>query len=108
MILAHFDGLATCEGLQGVRQLACPWQPCFIDQHRNNTNVTRKCCRDFDGYKIVSLVDATPISVVPCVEPLRADDDEQHVAGRHLLIQMRNKVDASRNVVYVHENLLAA
>jgi hypothetical protein len=74
-----------------------------IDQHRDDSDIALERSRDLSGYEIVRIVEPSAAIIVLRIDPIRPDDGEQYVALAHLGVQVLYKVDASWDVIDVHE-----
>src|SRR5437660_1619919 len=88
-----------------------PWYHCHarpVNQNWNDTDVPLERGRDFDRHEIIRIVEPASAALILRVQPIRSNDDEKSVARSHLVVQVCRKIDAGRNVVDIHENLVAA
>src|SRR6476646_6408779 len=92
-----------------MRQFARLWHSCPLYQNRDDTNVAGKRCGDFDGNKVVGLLDSRLPRFILHLQPIGTDDDQHGMACSHLAIQVICKVLAMRYIVVdIHKELMMA
>src|SRR6478672_666205 len=105
MRIAHLHGVASSQRRNVVGQLASFWYAGAIDEHGNDWDVSIEGSGNFDPYVIVWLVEPSMTILILSAKPVRANSAEEKVAIFHLLVQMLYKVQPSRHVVHVDEDV---
>jgi hypothetical protein len=90
------------------RQVFPAWHDRALDQDRNDSYAAVKGGLDFQPDDIVWISKPPPAPFVGCGQPVRADDRQQHLAGRHRAEDLLGEVNARLDRIHIHEDLTLA
>ena len=99
-------GIAARERAQRLGQVCQLRHLGVVDQHRDHALLLRERRLDLKPHEVLWVIEPTPPGVVGCGEPAPPDHRDQHVAFRHLLVHHLDEVEAGRDVVNIHEQLV--
>ena len=94
------ERLPTNKFRQRRREIVLGGQLRSVDQDRHDPHVAFECRFDLESYVVVRIVESMRSAGVSCVQPVRANDCQKHVArgdgGRYLLREVRGPARSSR------------
>ena len=79
-----------------------------LDQDRDNPYCASQGSLNFQPHNIIGIIQPPTAALVGRDQPRRADDRQQHRAGRHRAADLRGEVHAQLDRVHIDENLALA
>ena len=79
-----------------------------LDQDRDDPHVAGKGGLDFQPDNVIWVIKPSAAPLVGGGQPVRADDRQQHLAGRHRAADFLGEVNARLDRVHIHEDLALA
>ena len=105
-VMPELDRLAVRERFQIVREFGEVRHRGAVDQNRDDEHFVLKGRRYFDAHEIVRIVEAPMPFCIFRVQPVAADDGQQHVARPHRNVDLGDEVETRRDRVHVHEQVI--
>ena len=93
---------------QALRQILPARHDRALYQDRNDPHVAGQCGLDFQPDDVVWIIQPPAALLIGCGQPGRADDRQQHLAGRHRAADFLGEVHARLDRVYIDEDLALA
>src|SRR5262249_29211832 len=78
-----------------------------VHQHRYNWNFPSKRRGNLDTHKIIRPLKATTPEFVLSINPSRTNDSKKDFAAAYLLFQHFHEINARRNCVDIHEDIVS-
>lgn len=102
--VAQFDGLPLGQFLQILRKFMSLGQRGAFDQHRDRPHIPGQRRAGLQADEVLRVIQPAPALAVLAVQPVAADESQEHVARTHCLLDDFDKSGARPDPLDVHEH----